>query len=111
MQQNPKEPEFVKTIGEIKGAEEEHDRIITEAKEKADRILREAKERVVDENTKNSDNIVQYKNEKLRHGSTDIEGKVAGLIKKAKDDAAKTRKKSIASSDVSKLVKEFLDSL
>lgn len=105
------QPEFVKTIGEIKGAEEEYDRLILEAKQKADRILREAKEKIADERSKNSEKVVDFKNERLREGSKEIESEVQELIKKAKASSSKTSKKKLGAPAVTKLVKEFLDSL
>ncbi len=111
MNQTSKEPEFIKTIGEIRGAEEEHDRLIMEAKEKADRILREAKEKIADEKASTSEKIVQLKNERLREGNKAIESKVQTLVKKAKDDSSKISKKSLGKPAVSKLVKDFLKDL
>lgn len=111
MMQTSSQPEFIKTIGEIKGAEEEYDRLILEAKEKADRVLREAKEKVADERAKSSEGIVRYKNEQLRAGSSDIESEVKGLIDKAKKESSKTSGKILAPAAVGKLVKDFLGSL
>ncbi len=39
--------EFMKTVQEIKVAEEEYDHLITDAKQKADATLRKAKEQVM----------------------------------------------------------------
>jgi vacuolar-type H+-ATPase subunit H len=109
--QTSSQPEFIKTIGEIKGAEEEYDRLILEAKEKADRVMREAKEKVADERAKNSDNIVKYKNEQLRAGSNEIETEVNELIDKAKDGSSKVSGKKLTPVQVGKLVKDFLNNL
>lgn len=109
--QTSSQPEFIKTIGEIKSAEEEYDRLILEAKEKADRVMREAKEKVADERAKNSDNIVKYKNEQLRAGSSEIESEVKELIDKAKKESSKVSGKKLTPAAVGKLVKEFLGNL
>jgi vacuolar-type H+-ATPase subunit H len=109
--QTSNQPEFIKTIGEIKGAEEEYDRLILEAKQKADRILHEAKEKVADERAKNSDNTVKYKNEQLRAGSSKIEAKVNQLIEKAKKESSGTGSKRLTPTAVGKLVKDFLNNL
>jgi vacuolar-type H+-ATPase subunit H len=109
--QTSSQPEFIKTIGEIKGAEEEYDRLILEAKEKADRILREAKEKVADERAKSSDNIVKYKNAQLRAGSSEIESKVKQLIDKAKKESSGMGSKKLPPTAIGKLVKDFLDNL
>lgn len=109
--QTSSQPEFIKTIGEIKGAEEEYDRLILEAKQKADRVMREAKEKVADERAKSSDNIVKYKNEQLRAGSSEIESEVKELIDKAKKESSKASGKKLTPAAVGKLVKDFLNNL
>ena len=109
--QTSSQPEFIKTSGEIKGAEEEYDRLILEAKEKADKVMREAKEKVADERAKSSDNIVKYKNEQLRAGSSEIESEVKGLIDKAKKNSSNVSGKKLTPAAVSKLVKDFLSNL
>ncbi len=111
MHQTSKQPDFTKTIGEIKGAKEEYDRLILDAKQQADRILREAKEKISDERSEANERIVKLKNERLRAGSKEIEDEVQRLIKKAKDDSSKVRSEKLGASSVSKLVKEFLKSL
>jgi vacuolar-type H+-ATPase subunit H len=109
--QTSNQPEFIKTIGEIKSAEEEYDRLILEAKGKADHVLREAKEKVAEERAKNSDNIVKYKNEQLRAGSNEIEAEVKELIGKAKKGSSNVSGKKLAPAAVGKLVKDFLNNL
>ncbi len=111
MQKISDQPEFIKTIGEIKGAEEEYDRLIKEAREKADKMVRQAKEKIIAESTKASQEMVDFKNARLQEGSRTIEGKVQKLIQKAKDDGSKLSKKKLESAKVSKLVKNFLNSL
>jgi len=111
MHQTSEQPEFVKTVKEIRGAEEEYDRLINSAKEKAEKIVREAREKALDERTKVEEEIVESKNEQLRKGSEAIEAEVQKLVKKARDDAASAGKKSMSAQAVSKIVKDFLDSL
>ncbi len=101
----------MKTIREIRDAEEEYDRLINSAKEKADKIMREAKERTAEERMKGEEGLVAYKNERLRKGSKEIEAEADRIIGKAKDEGAKIAKAKPESSMVSKLVKEFLGAL
>jgi vacuolar-type H+-ATPase subunit H len=111
MHQHSDHPEFVKTIKDIRDAEEEHDRIISSSKEKSDKILRQAKESSMEERTKSVDEIVAFKNDRLKKGGADIEVDVEKIVKKAKDEGAKISKKDLEAPAVSKLVKEFLGSL
>ena len=111
MHQHSEEPEFFKTIKDIKDAEEEHDRVISSSKEKAERILREAKEKALEARAKSQEETVALKNERLKKGSADIEGEVDKIVKRSKDEGAKVSKKSMDATSVSKLVKEFLGSL
>ncbi len=111
MHQTPEHPEFIKTVKEIKDAEEKYDRLITAAKEKADNILRKAKENIADERSKASEELVKRRNERLRAGSKDIEGTVNNMIRKAKGQAAKISEKKLPAATVSKLVKDFLSGL
>jgi vacuolar-type H+-ATPase subunit H len=111
MHQHSEHPEFVKTIKDIRDAEEEHDRLIGSSKDKAERILREAKEKALEERGKSEEEIVSFKNERLKRGSEEIEGEVNKIVKKAKDEGAKISKKDLDTPAVSKLVKEFLGSL
>jgi len=111
MHQTSEHPEFMKTIKEIRDAEEEYDRLINSAKEKADKILREARERTMEERLKNEEGLVAYKNERLRKGSKDIESEVEKIVDKAKEEGGKISKKKPESSAVPKLIKEFLSSL
>jgi vacuolar-type H+-ATPase subunit H len=104
-------PEFMRTVKEIREAEEEYDRLINSAKEKAEKQVREAREKSLDERTKSEEETVAYKNERLRKGGKAIEGEVEEIISKAKDDAAKASKKKADPSFVSKLVKDFLNAL
>lgn len=111
MHQASEEPAFVKTVKEIRGAEEEYDRLINSAKEKADKIMREAKEKTMEERMKNEEELVGLKNERLRNGSKEIEAEVGKIVEKAKDEGAKISKKKLESPAVSKLVKDFLGGL
>lgn len=111
MHQTPEHPEFIKTVKEIRDAEEKYDRLITAAKEKADKILRRAKENIADERRKTSEELVKRKNESLREGSKDIEGTVNNMIRKAKGGATKISSKKLPAAAVSKFVKDFLSGL
>lgn len=111
MHQTSEHPEFMKTIKDIRDAEEEYDRLINSAKEKADKIMREAKEKTAEERMKSEEELVAYKNDRLRKGSKDIESEVEKIVEKAKDEGTKVGKKKPESSATSKLVKEFLSSL
>jgi vacuolar-type H+-ATPase subunit H len=111
MQQHSEPPEFMKTVKEIRDAEEEHDRVISSSKEKAERIVREAKEKSLEARVKSEEETVTFKNERLKKGGQEIEGEVQKIVKKAKDDGVKVSKKGLDATAVSKLVKEFLGSL
>lgn len=111
MHQTSNQPEFTKTIKEIRDAEEEYDRLINSAKEKADKIMREAKEKTLAEHQKCEEDTVTYKNDRLKAGSKDIEGEVAKIVDKAKGEGAKLSKEKLEEQMVSKLVKDFLSSL
>ena len=101
----------MKTVKEIRDAEEEYDRLIESARGKAENLVREAREKSLDERSKTEEEIVAFKNERLRKGSKEIEEEVEGILKKAKDEASRISKKKADSSFVSRLVKDFLGSL
>jgi vacuolar-type H+-ATPase subunit H len=101
----------MKTIKDIRDAEEEHDRVIGSSKDKAERILREAREKALEERGRSGEELVSLKNERLKKGSADIEAEVRKIVKNAKDEGAGVSKKDLGQSAVSTLVKEFLDSL
>ncbi|MBD3210406.1 hypothetical protein GF318_03420 [Candidatus Micrarchaeota archaeon] len=104
-------PEFVKTIEDIHGAEQQYDRIISDAKKEAETVIRQAKEKTHQEREETEKEIVNYKNEKIRSGSKEIEKKVTDMLKKAGNEASNIKKKKLEKKEVSKLVKEFLGSL
>jgi len=111
MHETPDHPEFMKTIKEIRDAEEQYDRVISDSKAKADKIMREAKERIMEERMKEEEEVVAYKNEKLKKGSKEIEAEVAKIVDKAKDEASKVSKKKADDGAVAKLVKSFVSGL
>jgi len=111
MHQTSEHPEFMKTIKDIRDAEEEYDRLINSAKEKADKTMREAKERIAEERMKGDEEIVSYKNDRLRKGSKEIESEAGKIISKAKDEGAKLSKAKTEPALVSRLVREFLGGL
>lgn len=109
--QETEQPAFMETVKEIRGAEEEYDRIISAAKEKADRILHKAKETVLDERTKREEEIVASKNKKLQGGSKEIEDEVRSMLDKTRNEAASIGDKKLDKTTVGKFAKEFLGSL
>jgi vacuolar-type H+-ATPase subunit H len=111
MHETSEHPEFMKTIKEIRDAEEEYDRIMNSAKEKADRIMREAKEKTAEERMKSEDELVSFKNDGLRNGSKEIDAEVRKLLAKAKKEGESINKKKLEAKSVTILVKNFLDSL
>lgn len=111
MHETSDNPEFINTIEDIKNAEKEHDQILEKAKEKSDRVLRDAKEKVYEEREKTEQKIVETKNEKIRQGSKEIESEVQGMVDEGKTQANETTTKKLDKRGVSKLVKDFLNSL
>lgn len=104
-------PEFMKTIEDIRTAEKDYDSTITKAKEKAERVMRDAKEKVHEEREKTEKEIVDLKNERLRKGSKGIEADVQKMVDKAEEEAGGISSKKVNKKDVSKLMKDFLASL
>ena len=111
MHENPGHSVFMKTVEEIRSAEEKSDRAVSEAKERADNILRKAKEEIAGENALVQEEITKYKNEKFKIGKSEIEKEVLKTLNKAKDTAEKTRKKHLDKRDVSTLCKSFISKL
>ncbi|MDD5172313.1 MAG: hypothetical protein PHF60_04740 [Candidatus ainarchaeum sp.] len=111
MHQTSEHPEFMKTIKEIRDAEEAYDRLIISSKEKADKIVREAREKIAEERMKAEEETVAFKNDSLRKGSKEIEAEVEKILADAKEDGAKVGKKKPGAQTVSKLVKEFMGGL
>ena len=111
MHETSEHPEFMKTIKEIRDAEEESDRIMNSAKEKADQVMREAKEKIAEERMKSEDELVSFKNDRLRNGSKEIDAEVEKILAKAKKDGESLNKKKLEAKSVTTLVKNFLGSL
>jgi vacuolar-type H+-ATPase subunit H len=111
MHQASEHPEFMRTIKEIRDAEEEYDRLIHSAKERADKIMREAKERIQAEHMKSEEEAVSFKDERIRKGNKEIDSEVGNILGSAKDEAGRIGKKKADSQTVSRLVKDFLGSL
>ena len=111
MHSNIDKPDFIKTIDEIKGAEQEHERVINKARDDADKILIEAKEIANEERMKTSKEVVAFKNESLKSGRKKIEQKVEQMLKKAKEESQEISKKKLDSASISKLVKAFISGL
>jgi vacuolar-type H+-ATPase subunit H len=111
MNENSENPEFMKTIDDIRDAEKEYDLIVTRANEKADSTHRKAKETIHEEREKIEKEIVEYKNEQIRDGSQEIESEVDNMVKKAKGDASQVSKMKLEKKSVLKFVKDFVSSL
>jgi len=111
MHENPSHSVFMKTVEEIRSAEEKSDKTVSAAKEKADKILRKAKEEIAEEDAAAKEEVTKYKNEKLKAGKSEIEGEVQKTIEKAKDAAAKTKKKSLDKRTLLTICKSFISQL
>ena len=103
--------DFVKTVREIRSAEEDYDRLIAEAKEKAVSISTKAMENVADIRKKSSEELVMLKNSRLNAGMKDLEKTVQKTVQKAKEDGEKISKKELSSDEIAKIAKEFLNKL
>jgi len=101
--------DFMKTVEDIKLAEEEADEILKSAKMDADKILRKAKEDVQRQAAEHDEKIVSLKNSLLEKGSEEIENDVKKILKEATAKADKIRKERLAKKDVELLVKKFLE--
>jgi len=110
MHQASEEPVFVKTVREIRGAEEEYDRLINSAKEKAAQTIRDAREKALQERTRAEDDVVFFKDSGLKKGGEGIEAEVQAILAKTKEEGAKISKKKIDGQAVTKIVKDFLSS-
>lgn len=108
MTETSEHSDFMKTVEEIKLAEQESDEILRAAKMNADNILRKAKEDVQRQRAAIGENVVAMKNAMLEKGNRDIEADVQKIVKDASHNADKMRKEKLASKDIDKLVKEFL---
>ncbi len=111
MHENPSHSVFMKTVEEIRSAEEKSDKTLTSAKEKADKILRKAKEEIADENAAAQDELTKYKNERLKEGKAEIDKEVQKTLDKAKDNAAGIRKKQLDKRTTLALCKSFISKL
>lgn len=108
MHENPSHSVIMKTVEEIKSAEDKYDQVISRAKEKADSVLRKAKEEIADEKASVKDEITKYKNEKLKAGKSDIEKDVKKTIEKAKDEASSISGKKITKPKIISIGKSLL---
>jgi vacuolar-type H+-ATPase subunit H len=111
MRENPSHSVIIKTVGEIKSAEEKYDRIVARAKEKADSILRKAKEEIADERASVKEEITKYKNEKLKSGRDDIEKDVKKTVEKAKGEAEGISRKKLGKPKILSIGKSFISQL
>jgi len=101
--------DFMKTVEDIKLAEEESDEILKSAKMEADKILRKVKEDVQRQAAEHDELVVVLKNSLLEKGSLEIEQDVQKILKVASVKAEKIRKERLAKKDVDFLVKNFLE--
>jgi vacuolar-type H+-ATPase subunit H len=108
MQEIQEESDFIKTIDNIKTAEEESSTVIINAKAKAELVLRRAKEEVLKERAKNNEKIVTLKNSMFRQRKDEIEKEVNKIIKKANAEAEKVKKEKMSGADISAILKKFL---
>jgi vacuolar-type H+-ATPase subunit H len=111
MNEKSENPEFMKTIEDIRDAEKEYDLVISRAREKADGILRKAKETIQDERESTQKELVEYKNEKIRGGSKVIEAKVDSMVKKAREESSGISKMKPDKRFVAGLAKDFVSGL
>jgi len=111
MEKNPAQSVLMKTVGEIRSAEEKYDSVISEAKEEADKVLRKAKEELAKEKAAVKEEITKYKNEKLKSGKTSIEKDVKKTIEGAKDEADKIKAKKLPKTKVISIGKSFIAQL
>ena len=111
MQENPAHSVIMKTVGEIRTAEEQYDKKISEAKEKSDSILRKAREEIAGENARMKDEITKFKNEKLKAGKNSIEKDANKTIDEAKGDAEAIRSKKASKAKLVAIGKSFISDL
>lgn len=111
MQENPAHSVIMKTVGEIRTAEDQYDKKISEAKEKSDSVLRKAREEIAAENAKMKEEITKFKNEKLKSGKSSIEKDVNKTIEEAKDDAEAIRGKKANKAKLVAIGKSFISEL
>lgn len=111
MHENPSHSVIMKTVDEIRSAEEKYDKTITSAKERADGVLRKAKEEIAEERASVQEEITRHKNDMLRTGKNDIEKDVGKTLEKAKDEAEKIGRKKLSHAAVVSIGKSFVSQL
>lgn len=103
--------EFMKTVEDIKKAEEGADSIRADAKEKSEHIIKKGKESVLKTRSETNDEVVKLKNRLLHEGKDKIEKEVSHIISKAQSEGDGLRKKKIGKDDAVSLLKKFVLSL
>ncbi|MEM2949073.1 MAG: hypothetical protein QW590_03455 [Candidatus Bilamarchaeaceae archaeon] len=93
MEKNPGQSVLMKTIEDIRNAEEKYDSILSASKEEAEKILRNAREKIAEERVKMEEEITAYKNRQLKDGREAIEQEVERILEKAKKEGEAIRKK------------------
>ncbi|NYZ76923.1 hypothetical protein H0O02_01250 [Candidatus Micrarchaeota archaeon] len=111
MHENPSHSVIMKTVDEIRSAEEKYDKTLTSAKEKADAILRKAKEDIAEEKAAVQEEITKHKNDMLKSGKNDIEKDVGKTLEKAKEEAERLGKKKVSQRAVLSIGKLFISQL
>lgn len=111
MREKSDHPEFMKTVMEIKSAEEKRSKMISDSHAEADKIARQAREDILEARRRNEETIVAMKNSMLQEGAGAIEEETQALLKKTKAEAAKTAKMGLEAKDAQKLAAGFLQSL
>jgi len=111
MEKNPAQSVLMKTVGEIRSAEEKYESTISEGKEEADKVLRKAKEELAKEKAAVKEEITKFKNEKLKSGKGGIEKDVKKTIEAAKEEGDKIRAKKLPKAKVVSIGKTFMAQL
>jgi vacuolar-type H+-ATPase subunit H len=98
-------------LDEIRKAEENYDKRLQDAKQNAALILQKAKQMANDEKLKRSEEVSSWKSNSIKSGNEEIEESVKKIVQKSREDSAKLGKKVLDGDAVSKIAKEFLNSL
>lgn len=100
--------DFMKAVDEIRSAEEQSDRIKSDAREKADHILKKAKESVLKIKSETDEEVVKLKNKLLKSGKERIESDVEEILNGARKQAEDLKGKRLKDSEISSLLKETI---
>ncbi|MFA6531062.1 MAG: hypothetical protein WCT31_04985 [Candidatus Micrarchaeia archaeon] len=103
--------EFMKTVEDIKKAEDSADSLKADAKEKSEHIIKKGKESVLKINSETNNEVIKLKNRLLHEGKDGIEKEVDHIVEKAHSEGESLRKKKIGKEDAISLLKQFVLSL